>query len=537
MRNILLVFLTFISYQSFSQINLLQNTSFGGVGAEYSRNIVSFSDNTFLVIIEQRSGVGGIITEPSNGEQDLYLIKYDSNMNILWQKSLGGSGFDVPAVNGMIKTNDGNVVLVATSSSQITGDRTIINNSLNEDTWIVKLTPSGTILWQKAYATLNISRPTCIHETDNGNLIVGIQTWDSNGNDKTEVSRGGSDYWILKLDATGELLWEKTLGGDQDDEIVAIESDQNENIYCIGSSSSNISSEKTESCSGFNDVWLVKLDPDGVILFDKTIGGGAEDGVQSFLLAESNLYIGALSNSDISPLKSENNKGGYDIWLLKLDLDGEIIWENTIGGDQYDGAGKILNENGSIILAGASSSSSSEDKSEDPIGSMSTSSDVWILEISKSSGEIFQEKIFGGDNWEYSTDLIKHNSNYYVLGSSLSGASEDHSDINHGEEDIWLLKFDINVLSTGTESVLDNKTNLYPNPSSESTTIAISSNSKESVLISITDMDGKVVYSNNISINNGENQFVVSTKNFAHGIYNVKMEQGQSFTVRKLVVQ
>lgn len=216
-----------------------------------------------------------------------------------------------------------------------------------------------------------------IQTSDSGYLVGGFSA--SNANyDKTENCRGNADYWVLKLDASGAIQWQRTLGGSEQDlfeQVIEVSGG-----YLLGgTSASGVSGDKTGFQRGSSDFWLIKLDAAGTILWQKTIGG--EDGDTLYSLEENNdgtILAAGDSRSDISWEKTENSRGISDMWVLNLDSEGNINWQKTIGGNAADSVKQTLTlPNGQLLLAGNSRSSISGEKTENGRGE----SDYWVVAL------------------------------------------------------------------------------------------------------------------------------------------------------------
>jgi hypothetical protein len=172
-------------------------------------------------------------------------------------------------------------------------------------------------------------------------IFLGGYTFSPLSGDKTETGPGSADYWVIKLDALGNISWQNTIGGSGADYLKAI-IQTNDGGYLVGGySQSNTGFDKSENVitilGAKDDYWLVKLDASGNIEWDNTIGGTQYDYLYDLKqMADGNYFIGGYSDSPISGDKVETNFGGFDYWVLLLNESGNIIWQNTIGGPQAD---------------------------------------------------------------------------------------------------------------------------------------------------------------------------------------------------------
>ena len=162
-----------------------------------------------------------------------------------------------------------------------------------------------------------------IQSSDGGYVLVG----DSRSNasfDKSENNIGSDDIWVVKLDNTGALEWENTIGGTLRDLALGVEEAANGEFIVAGWTASPVSGDITEPILGGSDCFIFKLNSSGEFVWQKYIGGDGFDSASSIQkLSNGNFLIGALSNSDISGEKTENGYGENDFWVFEIDID---IW-------------------------------------------------------------------------------------------------------------------------------------------------------------------------------------------------------------------
>lgn len=265
------------------------------------------------------------------------------------------------------------------------------------------------IAWEKTIGGSLVDTPSKIIKTiDGGYLVCGTSNSNMSGN-KSQNCYGYVDYWIVKLDMNGNILWEKTIGGSASDDLTSAIETSSGDIILAGSSNSDISYDKTENSRGALDFWVVKINSLGTIIWDKTYGGSGYERLMTIdKLNDNELIIGGYSNSDISGDKNENSRGNYDYWMLKIDGNGSIIWQKTIGGSNVDILRSLKYDlDGNILLAGESNSTISGDRTI----SQPLSGDIWLLKLSN-SGSIIWQKSFLAENI---SNILVNSSNEYVL--------------------------------------------------------------------------------------------------------------------------
>src|SRR4051794_6566539 len=176
--------------------------------------------------------------------------------------------------------------------------------------------------------------------TKDGGSILDGTSYSNKSGEKTDEDRGSvynSDYWIVKLNNCGKIEWDKTIGGNKGDYLFALEQTGDGGYILGGSSESNVSGDKTQNSRGGVDYWIIKLTSSGKIQWDKTIGGNGTDYLYSLQQTRDGGYIlGGWSTSNKSGEKTQNNRGGSDYWIVKLDDSGKIQWDKTIGGNRFD---------------------------------------------------------------------------------------------------------------------------------------------------------------------------------------------------------
>lgn len=247
---------------------------------------------------------------------------------------------------------------------------------------------------------------------------------------------------FVSLAQNPSILWQKTIGGNIDDDLERYIDPSSDGYYFIGNSSSNVSGDKTDSSRGFDDIWIVKTDVNYNILWDKTIGGELIDRTIDVLIVENVIYILAQSNSNISGEKTINSFGSSDLWLVACDLNGMILWQEQYGGSNLESFGKLLElANGNVLITSLSSSNISGNKTENVIGG----SDIWVVEINPNNGAIIQQKTIGTINNESIANSFQTpQGTILIKGGAIVGISGDKTEIGYGEEDIWIVELDQN---------------------------------------------------------------------------------------------
>jgi hypothetical protein len=362
--------------------------SIGGYAGEAYTQIFQTADGGYIMGCSSMSNISGDKTENSFGYTDYWIVKLDALGNVVWDKTLGGSALEY--FTSLIQTPDGGYLVGGYSDSPMSGNKTenfigYVPNlaTTYDDYWVVKLDALGAIEWQNTIgSTGGEVLNSIITTSDSGYLLVGFSAGLYADGDKTQLTRGGYDYWIVKIDNLGAVVWDKTIGGNKGDNPNDVSITFDGNFLITGSSNSDVSGEKTDAAyaTDYSDVWLIELDNLGNIIWQKTIGGSSVDTADSITPDENSGYLlGCWSDSNTSFDKTENSRGGSDFWLVKIDSSGNIQWDKTIGGAQDESikAVCLVPADNSFIVGGFSSSSNTGDKTEVSRGL----NDYWVVKL------------------------------------------------------------------------------------------------------------------------------------------------------------
>ena len=421
----------------FSTIKI--NTLLGGSANDEALNLISGSDNSYYVIGSSASSSSGDVVESSNGLDDYWLLKLSETGDTLWTKLLGGNGED----NGinLVSTNNGGVILIGQSGSDQDGDVTDTSNG-SIDYWVVSLDSEGNVLWNKLLGGNSIDIGTSITSTlDNGYVVVGGAASSNNG-DVTEISNGFDDYWVVKLDSTGNIVWNNMLGGPSRDIATDVIALQDSGFVVAGTTVMfGGGGDVTGSVSGDSDGWIVKVDKNGNKVWDRLIGGNGRDvAVSVDSTSDGGFIIAGFSNSTSGNVSNISN-GMLDFYIAKLNSSGVKLWDKLIGGDDDDEASSIIEtSDGGYMVVGRSKSSMTDDVTDMNNGMF----DFWVVKLD-SFGNIQWNRLLGGAGDDEASSVIElPGGGYLISGRSASKNSGDVEDANNGMFDYWIVKLDEN---------------------------------------------------------------------------------------------
>lgn len=490
--------------------------------------MVKTSDGGIIIGGFSNSTISGEKSENPRGAFDYWIVKLNTSQEIEWQRTIGGSENDVART--ICGTADGGCIIGGYSDSNISGEKTE-NSKGNYDCWLIKLDGSGTIEWQKTIGGSSLDDLVSIVQTADGGYIAGCNSSSNISGDKTENNRsygaiGPPDYWILKLDALGNIEWQKTIGGEGIDFLHSVIQTSDLGYLVAGTSDSNASFEKSENSRGYNDYWVLKLDQQGVIEWQRTLGGSEMETYHPRIIEIENGYIlSGSSYSNISGDKTENSNGEIDIWVLKLSLNGDIDWQQSIGGEGDDATINIyLTNDNCYLVCGGSNSGISGDKTEESKGS----SDFWILKINSIGEIIWQTSIGGSQADSCHSILINPDGGLIMGGHSNSDSSGDKDDNCRGELDFWIVEIEPSYLNN--QSFTTNEIAVFPNPTSRNLTIDLNKFQDE-ISIKVTNILGENI--------NTKKYFNVSTIDLeienSSGIYFITLEFDNKVNTYKVI--
>jgi hypothetical protein len=239
MKSIKIVFAIFFSSIIIAQeITITNQSTFGGGQVDFGMKSFLNTDGSVIISGRSLSGISGDKTLASYGSSDVWLLKLNSDFSLAWQIVLGGNDAESNPV--VLATNDGGYLVGVSSVSPISGNKSVASFGLS-DVWLIKIDGNGVIQWQYSYGGTLEESIESIQELSNGDFILGCTSDSPISGNKSENSQGSRDYWIVKIDSDGMLIWDKTFGGSASDVIVDMKLDNDFNIILSGHSFSNIS--------------------------------------------------------------------------------------------------------------------------------------------------------------------------------------------------------------------------------------------------------------------------------------------------------
>ena len=529
---------SFCTCLSFAQEQSVDyQSALGGSRQEYLFDAIPTADGGFLIAGSSVSDPSGNMTQPNKGDLDYWICKMDANNNLQWQKSYGGAKMDL--LQSVKTTADGGYILAGISASGKGGDK-IHANQGSTDFWIIKIDDGGAIQWQQTIGGNGQEKLSSIVQTpDGGYAIAGASSSskskaDQNGvidlNLKTEASRGGLDFWMVKLQANGHVAWQKTLGGKFQDELKVIQPLASNEYLLGGYSNSNQSGDKTTNSIGLGDYWILKVNATGEILWQQTLGGTGDDVLVSLIRTQDGGFViggnsgeettGTGSRNAKNSNKSQSNAKGSDFWLVKIDTEGTTDWQQTYNFGSKDVLSSLTETSeGAILLGGfAQSELKSSGKGITVSKEKEGINDYIAMQVDSKGTSLWSQSIGSRGDEVLKRVIPTQDGGYLLAGTSNGDKSRDKSSNARGN-DYWVVK-----LKNSQKEKIENILSAYPNPTMTTTSVGISFEYQKGTA-TLYDINGRQLQVKQLS---GEKEIPFSLTNLPQGVYliNVATDNG-----------
>ena len=401
---------------------------YGGLGFDEPAKFLP-KDKGYIILGVSDLG-SGMIACGDQGSTGAWVIEIDENHEIVNQDCFQG-------YHGILKAKDmdgyyfyGKKVFPSTGNSGILVVRT--DDNLN-------------IIWERTLGCEEHYFPYSVHGaiTDDGGIVCTTckDIWACG--DASQYF-GGWDIWVVKLDKNGELEWETTLGTSGDEMDASIATAKDGGLYIVCDANNQFVSGSIESCvhsGGYPDGILVKMNANGEVEWNRCHGGNKNDDVSNVIELPDGYLFGGRSSSLDGDLQGAGYHPGHwygqswmpltsDIWLLRTDLDGNVLWSKCYGGTKDEQIVKVfLNEDGGFTVFGTTMSLDGDSQSANnlkPAWNLEIGNKLWVFRTD-SNGNLLWERAIGTqtESHEYLADVIKHSDREYtILGQADSSGGE-----------------------------------------------------------------------------------------------------------------
>jgi hypothetical protein len=308
--------------------------TFGGTSAEGIRSVKQTSDGGFVLGGFSYSGASGSKTATNYGQCDFWVVRLSRSGQKLWDKAYGSTTNDF--LNSLCETSDGGFLLGGSSRNGIGGSKTSPRFG-DEDYWIVRLDRDGNQLWDQSFGGMGDDRLYSLLQTTDGGFVLAGRSRSGISANKSAPNLGLEDFWIIRLNAQGSPLWDRTYGTANYDYLNCIRQTSDGGFIIAGQ-------------SGGGGL-IVRTDPNGEPVWSRSCRGIVTALVQS---VDGGFFAGGFVDSPVPDPSSTNQLGRGDWWLLQLQPDGFPVWEKTLGTTNYEVISDVAQaSDGGFYLAGS----------------------------------------------------------------------------------------------------------------------------------------------------------------------------------------
>ncbi|MBL7699768.1 MAG: BACON domain-containing protein [Chitinophagaceae bacterium] len=392
------------------------NAVFGGEANDSFNDITTTPDGGFIAVGASSSmegdGTGG------KGGQDVWIVKFNSEGNKLWHKKFGGTQDD--AANSIVRVSADKYLVLATTLST---DGDVTNNKGDRDAWLMSIDGEGNLQWQKTIGGSAEDRLYNLKIAGGGNFLMVGWTHSSDGD--VSDNAGDADAWIVSVDGDGNIVWEETYGGTKEDRAYDVTPVSDGGyIFCGGLLSAD--GDAADNTSPAFATWIVKLNAARAIGGKVYLGESEFDYGTVVLEASNGDYVIAGQTGSSS---FDNYHAGKDIFICRLDGAGSIRWKKAYGGNLSDEPGDLVEtDSGDFVIGGLTTSEDGD------VDNNSGGEDAWLFRIN-GDGDIVNSLLVGGEADDGIKKIIKLNNTHFAfvgLSGSYEDAYPDITEAIHG---------------------------------------------------------------------------------------------------------
>ena len=402
----------------------------GGSQDEYAQSVQQTADGGYIAAGYTQSNDGDV--SGNHSAKDFWVVKLDPSGNKTWQKCLGGSGND--EAYSVRQTAEGGYVVAGATASN---DYDVGGNHGAKDFWVVKLNESGNLIWQKCLGGSGDDDASSVRQTADEGYVVAGYTKSNDGN--VSGNHGGEDFWIVKLDNLGKLVWQKCLGGKLGEQ--GMHGEQAWSIqqtadggYVVAGHATSPDGDVggTHGKLNYSDYWVVKLDASGNKTWQKCLGGRYIDEARSIQQTADGGYVVAGYGYSDDGDATGNHGNTKDYWVVKLNRSGNLEWQKSLGGFKNEEAHSVSQTaDGGYVVVGYTESNDGD------VSGKNNARDLWAVKLDL-SGNLVWQKCLGGSGTDEARSILTIDGGYLVAGATASNDNDVSG--NHGGLDVWVVK-------------------------------------------------------------------------------------------------
>jgi hypothetical protein len=404
------------------------------------------------------------------------------------------------------------------------------------DIFVVKLNSRGDVLWKKTFGGRYGDVGQSIITTPDGGCVLTGRTASVDG-DFEGMNKGELDIFVIKLNRRGDVLWKKTFGARYDDKGYSISTTPDGGTVLTGVTKYSTDGDFEGMSKGYDDIFVIKLNDRGDVLWKKTFGGTGNDQGQSIATTPDGdvVLTGRTYYSNYGDFK-EMNKGRDDIFVIKLNDRGDVLWKQTLGGSLDEvGESIVATSDGGCVLTGQTRSVDGDfdGRNNDRWG-------IFVIKLNN-RGDVQWKKTFGGSVDDYSFSITAVPDGGYVLTGVAGSVDGDFERVRKGGYDIFVMKLDSNGNLNPSTSIEDHSDisssfSITPNPLSPLSTISYSLDKPSHIRIEVVNSVGEVVsVLSDKQEDVGSHQIPFSTTHLVTGTYSVRLVENNRVTSKGVV--
>ena len=356
-----------------------------------------------------------------------------SAQEVVWQKDIKSSTQDFLS---QVTTTIDQQYLITGSSIQSKKLPAESKQNNGYDFHLVKLNQQGEEVWEKYFSGQNHDFLSATMNTQDGGFLLSGTSFSGKGMDKKEDSKGGSDFWLIRINEFGDELWQKTIGSASDEEARAVIQTTDLGFFVAG----NV--QNSSKGYGSKDVLIVRLDKNGKELSQLILGGKGLDEVEKMIpTKDGGALLGVYSRSAAGGSKKTENFGEGDYWIIKLNKEGKVEWEKNFGGKDDDHLRTLALTSIGYLISGESRSKKSGNKT---VG-IEEGTDLWLISLNERGEEIWQKSYnFKNRDVLMGMSVLHASDDTSSKGILLGGYTQAEGRIETDDETFWMLYLDQN---------------------------------------------------------------------------------------------
>ena len=527
---ILVVSLIFLANTSFGQFNIDWQQSYGSMAPDIAYDIVQ-TNGGYLVTGAAFSGGGQVsCTEEGAG----WLIKIDNTGNLLWQKCFQKRG----AIRMVKAIGNPYLYLIGGGNAEPYPD--------DYNLWIAKIDSLGNIIWERILGnTIGILGGDEYGIATNDGGVIATAQIDSQGGDISSWW-GGYDGWVIKLDSLGNTEWDSSIGSPNFEFINGI-IQTSDGGYLAGLYGAPNGGPGTIDCgvasNSNSEAIVVKLNADGEVKWHQCYGGSKSDGVVRLLEVDDGYVVAGWGSSDDGDLQGGGYHFGWhpsgpptlDVWLIKIDFKGNIIWQKCYGGTKSESPKGLFKTADEGIVVFVNTHSFDGDVAGNPANTNDHSC-VWVFKVDK-NGEMQWQQCIGGSGTEAVYGVVKHSDYKYTVAGEMnfspSGDVNCSNFVYGSQKNYWVFGISDTTVNVREVPPEEFDVKVYPNPAKRVLNIELPEKyACRNAMLSIIDISGKAVLRSEVT----EHTTQLDIKTIKPGLYLLKIENGKTLITKRILV-